>query len=112
MMPESNLLQDTDGQRVAVFFAVAGFDRGDDHENDPEDENHREDEQSDEDEAKDAGHGRVDGVADLEVEDFLAGAVEERALGALDQPEDERGDDVAERENKAGETEQVHDDRQ
>ena len=108
-MPESNLLQNTDSQRVAVFFSVTGFNRGNDHEDDPEDENDGQDEESDQDEAKDAGDGGVDGVADLEVEDLLAGAVEEGAFGAFDQPEDERGNDIAEGQDKAGEAEELHD---
>lgn len=112
MMPEGTLLQDPDGQGIPVVLSVAGLDRGDDHEDDPQDEDDREDEQSDEDKAENAGHRRVDGVADLEVEDFLAGAVEERTLGAFDEPKDERGNDIAEGKDEAGEAEQVHDDRQ
>ena len=102
------LLQEADGHGVFVFLAIAGFDRADDHEDDPKDEDDGQDEKADEDKAKDASHGDVNGVADLEVEHFFAGAVEERAFGALDQPEDEGRDDVAEGKDKAGEAEQVH----
>ena len=108
-MFQSSLLQNTDGQRVAVFLAVASLHSGNDHEDNPEDEDDGEDEESDEDKAEDASDGGVKGVADLEVEDFFAGAVEEGAVRAFDKPEDERGDDVAEGEDEAGEAEKLRD---
>lgn len=106
-MSGSSLLQNTDGQRVAVFLAVAGLHRGNDHEDNPEDEDDGENEESDQDKAENAGQSGVKGVADLEVEDFLAGAVKEGAVRAFDQPEDERGDDVAEWKDEAGEAEEL-----
>ena len=109
LFSRGKLLQETDGERVFVFLAIAGADRGDNHEDNPENEDHRQDEEADEDKTKDAGHGGVDGVGDLEIQHFFAGAIEERAFRALDQPKDERSDDVAEGEDEAGKAEQLHD---
>ena len=74
--PGPELLQEPDGGGVAIFFAVARFDCGDNHEDDPENKNDRQDKETDEDEAEGTGDGGVNCVADLEVDHFLAGAVE------------------------------------
>ena len=58
-MCESSLLQNTDGQRVAVFLAVAGLYRGNDHEDNPENEDDGENEESDQDKAENAGQSNA-----------------------------------------------------
>ena len=103
--PCSCSLQQPDTERVFVAFAVAGFHGGDDHEDDPEQADDRQNQEADQDEAQGEGDGDVNGIADLEVEDFLADGVQQRAFGAFDQPQDQRPDDVAEGEDEPGEAE-------
>ena len=108
--PENvGLLQQADGEGVFVFLAIARLHRGHNHENDPGNEENREKEQPDEDEAKQPGHDGVDGIADLEVDCLLARAIQIRAVRALDQPQNERGENVAHGKNKTGEPEKLHD---
>lgn len=76
---DRELRKEADDERVAVRFAVASFDGGEDHEGDPsdgEDGKQEEEKETDEDKSEDASHDpdeeAVEGVAELEIDDFLA----------------------------------------
>src|SRR5437868_5487254 len=88
------LLNEADRHRVAVEFSVAGLDGGDDDEDgvqDPEDE---EENEADQDQAKDRGNDIVDEHRDLEVDRFFAVRVDLGRVVALDQPDDERSEQM------------------
>ena len=114
---EGYLLQESDGERVFVFLAVARFDRADDHEDDPRHPNgggqkveEDPDQENKQHGADREGRADVDGKADLEIQHFFADAVEIGAVAALDQPEDEGPEDVSvKRENEPRKAEEMHD---
>jgi hypothetical protein len=55
----------------------------------------REEDEADQDEAKDGGDEVIDEHRDLEIERFLAVGVDFGRIAALDQPDDERPEEVA-----------------
>jgi len=107
-LSNDRLLQEPDGERILVVLAVAGFDRGHDHVNNPENDDNGQDKEADAKPAEGEGDRAVNGVADLEVEHFFANAVEVGAFGTLDEPDHERREDLPERgHEKPGEAAQM-----
>lgn len=96
------LLEESQGEGVAVKLASAGFDGGDDSEEqggDPDDRDQKQGQHQEEEQQ--AGHdGEADG--DLEVERFFAVAIDERHGVFFDQPDDEGAEDVAEGDGDGG----------
>ena len=89
------LLNEPDRHRVAIEFSVARLDGGDDGEDNVQDPKDAQEKKADQDEAKDGGDNVVDEHRDLEVERFLAVRIDLGRVAALDQPDDERPEQVA-----------------
>ena len=66
------LLNEPDRHRVAIEFAVARLDRGDDDEDGVQHPEDRQENEADQDQAKDGGDDVLDEHRDLEVECFFA----------------------------------------
>jgi hypothetical protein len=92
---QSRLLNESDCHRVAVEFSVAGLDGGDDDEDGVQDPEDGEENEADQNQAEDGGDDIVDEHRDLEVDGFFAVCVDLGRLVALDQPNNERGKQVA-----------------
>ena len=114
----SNLLEQPDGEGIFIVLAVAGLHCGENHEDYPGDpdgggeEVEQDPDEKDEQHSADGnGQADVNGEADLEIQHFLADAVEVGAVAALDQPEHQRTKNVSvEREDKPAKAEEMHDD--
>jgi len=89
------LLKEPDRHRVAVEFSVARLDGGYDDKERVQDPEDREEDEADQDEAEDGGDEVIDEHRDLEIERFLAVGVDFGRIAALDQPDDERPEEVA-----------------
>lgn len=89
------LLNEADRHRVAIEFSIARLDGGDDGEANVQDPKDRQENEADQDQAKDRGDNVVDEHRDLEVERFLAVRIDLGRVAALDQPDDERSEQVA-----------------
>ena len=89
------LLDEPDRHRVAIEFSIAGLDRSDDDEDGVQDPKDRQENEADQDQAKDRGDNVVDEHRDLEVERFFAVRIDLGRVAALDQPDDERPEQVA-----------------
>ena len=88
-------MDEPDRHRVAIEFSVARLDGGDDDEDGVQDPKDGEKDEADQDEAENGGDEVVDEHRDLEVERFLAVSVDLGRIAALDQPDDERPEEVA-----------------
>ena len=97
------LLDEPDRHRVAIKLSVARLDGGDDDEDGVQDPKDGQEKEADQDEAKDRGDNIVDEHRDLEVKRFLAVRIDLGRLVALDQPDDERPEQVAGEMNKNAE---------
>src|SRR5947207_1641413 len=97
------LLNEPDRHRVAIEFSIAGLDGGDDDEDGVQDPKDGQENEADQDEAKDPGDHVVDEHRDLEVERFLAVRIDLGRVVALDQPDDERPEEVTGEMNKNAE---------
>ena len=114
----SNLLQQPNGEGIFVVLAVAGLHCGENHEDDPgdpdgggEEVEQDPDEEDEQHRADGNGQADIDGEADLEIQHFLADAVEVGTVAALDQPEHQRAENVSvEREHEPAKAEKMHDD--
>ena len=89
------LLDEPDRHWVAIEFSVARLDRGDDDEDGVQHPKNRDEDEADQDEAKDPGDEGVKEHRDLKVERFLAVRIDLGRVAALDQPDDERPEQVA-----------------
>ncbi len=89
------LLNEPDRHRVAIEFSIARLDGGDDGEDNVQDPEDGQENEADQDQAKDRGDNVVDEHRDLEVERFFAVRVDLGRVAALDQPDDERPEQVA-----------------
>ncbi len=89
------LLNEPDRHRVAVEFSVARLDGGDDDEDGVQDPEDGQENEADQDQAKDRGDDIVDEHGDLEVERFFAVRIDLGRVAALDQPDDERPEQVS-----------------
>ena len=89
------LLNEPDRHRVTIEFSVARLDGGDDGEDNVQDPKDRQENEPDQDEAEDRGDDVVDEHRDLEIERFFAVRVDLGRVAALDQPDDERAEQVA-----------------
>ena len=88
------LLNEADRHRVAIKFPIARLDGGDDDEDGVQDPKDRQENEADQDQAKDRGDNVVDEHRDLEVERFFAVRIDLGRVAALDQPDDERSEQV------------------
>src|SRR5205814_8963594 len=89
------LLNEPDRHRVAIKFSIARLDGGNDDADGIQDPKDGEKNEADQDEAKDGGDNVVDEHRDLEVERFFAVRVDLGRVAAIDQPDDERFEQVA-----------------
>lgn len=89
------LLKKPDRHRVAIEFSIARLDGGDDGEDNVQDPKDGQENEADQDQAKDRGDNVVDEHRDLEVERFFAVRIDLGRVAALDQPDDERSEQVA-----------------
>src|ERR1700674_4726593 len=97
------LLNESDRHRVAIEFSVAGLDGGDDDEDSVQDPKDGQENEADQDQAKDRGDNVVNEHRDLEVERFLAVRTDLGRAAVLDQPDDERPEQVPGEMNKNAE---------
>lgn len=88
------LLDEPDRHRVAVEFAIAGLDGGDDDEDGVQEPEDGQKNKADQDEAENGRDSAVDQHRDLEVHGFFPVSIELGSVIAFDQPEDERPEKV------------------
>ena len=88
-------MNEPDRHRVAIEFSIARLDGGDDDEDGVQHPKNGQEKEANQDQAKDRGDNVVDEHRDLEVERFLAVRIDLGRFVALDQPDDERSEQVA-----------------
>ena len=96
-------MNEPDRHRIAIKFSVACLDGGDDNEDGVQDPKDGQENKADQDQAKDRGDDVVDEHRDLEVERFFAVRIDLGRVAALDQPDDERSEQMAGEMNKNAE---------
>jgi hypothetical protein len=96
-------LNEPDRHRVAIKFSIARLDRGDDNEYCIEDPKDGQENKADQDQTEDRGDNVIDEHRDLEVERFFAVRIDLGRVVALDQPDNERPEQVAREMNKNAE---------
>ena len=89
-----SLLDEPDGHRVAVELAVARMDRGDDYQDSVQDPKDSEEDKTNQDQAENCGDEVVDEHRDLEIERFLAMSIDLGRIASLDQPNQQRPEQV------------------
>ena len=92
-----SLFQEPDREGVSVGLPVADLYCGQHHADDPGDEHDGEDEESDQRKAEQDRNPSVDGVGNLEIQDFLPRGINLGAVSSLDQPDGQGCEDMHQR---------------
>ena len=87
-------MDEPDRHRIAVELSLARLDCGDDDEDGVQHPKDSESDEADQDKAENCGDEIVNEHRDLEIERFLAMSINLRGIAALDQPNDERSEQV------------------
>jgi len=88
------LLNETDGNRIAVSDPVAGPHRGDDTEHDSDDSDGRPNKESYDKAGRHCADYPSDHEREVEIQRLLALVIDEGALVLLDKPDDQRADEA------------------